>query len=174
MTTASGSTDLGPDDPHRLAATAADVLSDRLGTHEVAVVLGSGWSGVGEQLGRPGARMPMAALTGAVAPSVAGHSGTATSVDVDGTPTLVLAGRAHLYEGHDAATVVHAVRAAVLHGCRVVCLTNAAGSLRSTRASTSTASPSSTATSVVFAASGRPGRPSGVGFASRNARLNSV
>ena len=48
----------------------------------------------------------------------------------DGTPTLVLAGRAHLYEGHDAATVVHAVRAAVLHGCRVVCLTNAAGSLR--------------------------------------------
>lgn len=130
MTTASGSTDLGPDDPHRLAATAADVLSDRLGTHEVAVVLGSGWSGVGEQLGRPGARMSMAALTGAVAPSVAGHSGTATSVDVDGTPTLVLAGRAHLYEGHDAATVVHAVRAAVLHGCRVVCLTNAAGSLR--------------------------------------------
>mgnify|MGYP002682527677 CR=1 FL=1 len=44
---------------------------------------------------------------------------------------LVLSGRTHLYEGHGPTAVVHAVRSAVLSGCRVVCLTNASGSLRS-------------------------------------------
>ncbi len=43
---------------------------------------------------------------------------------------LVYLGRAHLYEGHTPAAVVHGVRAAVAGGCRVVVLTNAAGSLR--------------------------------------------
>ena len=69
-------------------------------------------------------------LQGVPAPTVLGHGGTVSSVDVDGTPVLVLAGRSHLYEGHPPATVVHAVRTAVLSGCDVVLLTNAAGSLR--------------------------------------------
>jgi purine-nucleoside phosphorylase len=43
---------------------------------------------------------------------------------------LALAGRSHLYEGLGAATAVHGVRTAVLAGCRVVVLTNAAGCLR--------------------------------------------
>lgn len=117
-------------DPYRLAEADAALLRDRLGAHDVAVVLGSGWSGVAGLLGEAGPSMTMADLEGVPAPAVAGHGGTATSVDVDGVPTLVLAGRSHLYEGHSSHTVVHAVRAAVLSGCRVVCLTNAAGSLR--------------------------------------------
>ena len=62
--------------------------------------------------------------------TVAGHDGTVRSVAVGDRRVLVLAGRAHLYEGHPVATVVHAVRTAVLGGCGVVVLTNAAGSLR--------------------------------------------
>ena len=42
---------------------------------------------------------------------------------------LVLLGRVHLYEGRSAAEVVHPVRVAVLAGCPVVVLTNAAGGL---------------------------------------------
>jgi len=117
-------------DPYRLAEADAAVLRDRLGAHDVAVVLGSGWSGVGDRVGEVRARMAMTELVGVAAPTVAGHGGAATSLDVDGVPTLVLAGRSHLYEGHTPAAVVHAVRAAVLSGCGVICLTNAAGSLR--------------------------------------------
>lgn len=51
-------------------------------------------------------------------------------VEVAGHDILVLAGRSHLYEGHNAHTVVHAVRSAVLSGATAVLLTNAAGSLR--------------------------------------------
>jgi purine-nucleoside phosphorylase len=71
----------------------------------------------------------MPELPGFPAPAVHGHSGTAHSVDVAGVPALVMAGRAHLYEGHPVATVVHGVRAAVMAGCGAVVLTNAAGSL---------------------------------------------
>jgi purine-nucleoside phosphorylase len=117
-------------DPYSLAGADAVVLRERLGDHRVAVVLGSGWAGVGAGLGTVRAEMAMSDLAGVPAPTVVGHGGTASSVDVDGIPTLVLAGRSHLYEGHPPATVVHAVRAAVLAGCTAVCLTNAAGSLR--------------------------------------------
>ncbi len=77
----------------------------------------------------------MTDLAGVPEPTVPGHSGTISSVEVEGADgavirVLVLAGRSHLYEGHPVVTVVHAVRAAVLHGCRRIILTNAAGSLR--------------------------------------------
>jgi len=117
-------------DPYQLAATDSQLLRSRLGEHAVAVVLGSGWAGVADELGTPSATMAMSDLDGVPAPTVAGHGGNATSVDVDGVATLVLAGRSHLYEGHRPHTVVHAVRTAVYAGCRVVVITNAAGSLR--------------------------------------------
>ena len=69
-------------------------------------------------------------LAGVPAPTVPGHGGTVASVDVDGTPLLVLTGPQPPLRGPPASTVVHAVRAAVLSGCPAVLLTNAAGSLR--------------------------------------------
>jgi len=111
------------------AARSADLLRDQFGAHQCAVVLGSGWAPVAEQLGNVRAAQEMSAA-GLSSPGVPGHDGTVRSVDVGGVPTLVLAGRVHLYEGHDAATVCHTVRAAVLAGCSTVVLTNAAGSLR--------------------------------------------
>ncbi len=51
------------------------------------------------------------------------------TVRVGDRRVLVLLGRAHLYEGHTAARVVHAVRSAVLAGASTVLLTNAAGAL---------------------------------------------
>ena len=122
-------------DPYRSAAEAGEQLRDRLGQHRVAVVLGSGWSGVAEDLGEVTGELAATDLPGVAAPTVPGHDGRLRSVQVghaDGrrTPTLVVAGRSHLYEGHDAAAVVHLVRAAVLSGCSTVVLTNAAGSLR--------------------------------------------
>jgi len=108
----------------------AAVLEDRLGRHEVAVVLGSGWAPHLDRLGDEIGRCPLGTLSGVPAPGVPGHGGDAVSMEVAAHRTLVLTGRSHLYEGHPASTVVHAVRCAITCGARVVILTNAAGSLR--------------------------------------------
>jgi purine-nucleoside phosphorylase len=103
---------------------------DELGQHRVAVVLGTGWAGLADLLGPTSGRLPVASLPGCPQPTVSGHAGELRSVRIAGTDTLVVAGRCHLYEGHDANDVVHAVRVAVLAGARTVVLTNAAGSIR--------------------------------------------
>ena len=108
----------------------ARLVVDELGPHPVAVVLGTGWAGLADLLGPTAGRLAVAALPGCPQPTVSGHAGELRSVPVDGTDTLVVAGRCHLYEGHDAPAVVHAVRIAVLAGARTVVLTNAAGAIR--------------------------------------------
>lgn len=118
------------DDAFRRAERTASRIRDRLGEHAVAVVLGSGWSDVTDHLGRVEGSIPIEDLDGVPSPGAAGHGRSVVSLEVDGVPTLVLTGRVHLYEGHGPGAVVHVVRAAVLAGCRAVCLTNAAGSLR--------------------------------------------
>jgi purine-nucleoside phosphorylase len=116
-------------EPYSAARAAADAIRERLGDHRVALVLGSGWAQVVPMLGEERAAVAMPDLPGFPAPAVEGHAGRAHSVDAGGVPLLVLAGRAHLYEEHPVAAVVHGVRAAVMAGCRAVLLTNAAGSL---------------------------------------------
>src|SRR5690606_26709798 len=115
-------------DPYERAAVAGGHLRSALGRHDAAVVLGSGWAGVGERLGSVVAALPSSELPGAPAPPVPGREGSVLSVRVphDGgeLAVLVVAGRSHLYEGHDAAAVVHTVRAAVQSGCSTVVLTN--------------------------------------------------
>jgi purine-nucleoside phosphorylase len=118
-----------PGEPYSDAQAAATAIRERLGEHQAALVLGSGWAEVVPMLGEGRDAVAMPELPGFPAPSVLGHSGTAHSLDVAGVPVLVLAGRAHLYEQHPVATVVHGVRAATIAGCEVVMLTNAAGSL---------------------------------------------
>jgi purine-nucleoside phosphorylase len=119
-------------DPYLVAEAAAVELGRAMGRRrfDVAVVLGSGWGAAAEAIGVPEAGVAMADIPGFPLPSVIGHAGTIVAMEVGGKAVLVLNGRSHLYEGHDAATVVHGVRTAVLSGCRVVVLTNAAGSLR--------------------------------------------
>ncbi len=83
-------------------------------------------------MGEVAAELAVTELAGFPAPSVAGHANTVRSVVTPGTTPrrcLVFLGRVHLYEGHSPAAVVHAVRTAVLAGCQVVVLTNAAGAI---------------------------------------------
>lgn len=120
------------DNPYASAASAAEQLRETTGRpgFDIAVVLGSGWGPAVEAIGPPSTTVPMTALPGFPAPTVVGHAGTVTVIEVAGKHVLVLAGRSHLYEGHSPSTVVHGVRTAVLAGCTIVVLTNAAGSLR--------------------------------------------
>lgn len=118
-------------DPTARAHDTAAELARRTGTdtHDVAVVLGSGWRPAADVLGTPDAEVPMAELPGFVAPSAVGHGGTARSLRIGDTRVLVLLGRTHLYEGHGMEPVVHGVRTAAAAGVRTVVLTNAAGGI---------------------------------------------
>ena len=119
------------DNPYELADTASRAITNALGSSlDVVVVLGSGWSNVGERMGIPRSTMDLVNLPGAVPPTVTGHSGMIRAVELENRVALLIGGRSHLYEGHTPATVVHVVRSAVLAGCERVILTNAAGSLR--------------------------------------------
>ncbi|MGH8987807.1 MAG: purine-nucleoside phosphorylase [Acidimicrobiales bacterium] len=125
-----GHDDVTVTDPYAAARTSAAALAAATGAerHDVAIVLGSGWSVAADAIGKADAEIPMRAL-GFPEPSVAGHPGMVRSVRSADRLVLVLAGRVHLYEGHVPAAVVHGVRTAAAAGCRVVVLTNAAGAV---------------------------------------------
>lgn len=122
---------LTPTDEARAAAVRIADLSGR-GHHDVALVLGSGWSEVVTGLADPGSAVTIAPadLPGFATPAVAGHRGTVTSCLVDGVPLLSVAGRTHLYEGRGTGPVVHPAHVAAAAGARALVLTNAAGGLR--------------------------------------------
>lgn len=122
---------LTPTDEARAAAARIADLSGR-GHHNVALVLGSGWSEVVTGLADPGSAVTIAPadLPGFATPAVAGHRGTVTSCLVDGVPLLSVAGRTHLYEGRGTGPVVHPAHVAAAAGARALVLTNAAGGLR--------------------------------------------
>lgn len=117
---------------HSCATDAALVLAERTGVdrHDVAVVLGSGWSGAVDALGDPVAELASTELPGFLAPVADGHAGRIRSSLLAGRRVLTFLGRTHLYEGHGPEPVVHAVRTAAAAGCRTVVLTSANGSLR--------------------------------------------
>jgi purine-nucleoside phosphorylase len=119
-------------DPYAAAKASARQLARRTGvdSHDIAVVLGSGWAPAADALGRPDAEVPVAELGGFAGPTVPGHVPAVRSVRAGDRRVLVFLGRTHLYEGHRVATVVHGVRTAIAAGCGVIVLTNAAGGIR--------------------------------------------
>lgn len=123
-------------DLHQRLLDAAAALADRTGTerHDVVGVLGSGLGSYPDTLedtwgggNRDIVAVPYADLPGFPVPTVSGHAGTAYSLTMGTNRVLLLAGRAHAYEGHAMDVVTFAVRTAVLAGCQKVLLTNAAG-----------------------------------------------
>lgn len=112
------------------AAAATLAAATGVGSHDVAIVLGSGWAAAADALGPATAEVAFSELGGFPEPSVAGHVGSVRSLRLGSHRVLAFLGRVHGYEGHPPATVVHGVRTAVAAGCRTVILTNAAGALR--------------------------------------------
>ncbi|MET8677721.1 purine-nucleoside phosphorylase [Streptomyces sp. NPDC004647] len=99
-------------------------------SHDVALVMGSGWLPAAEELGTPEHEFPVTELPGFPPPVVAGHAGTVRSYRLGNKRALVFLGRTHYYEGRGVAAVAHGVRTAVAAGCKTVVLTNGCGGLR--------------------------------------------
>src|SRR3954471_7042462 len=95
---------------------------------EIAVVLGSGLGDFAGTLG-DAASLPYDRLPHWPGSRVIGHEGRLVVGTVRGRVVAALAGRCHLYEGHDLATVSFAVRAVGLLGVKTLILTNAAGGI---------------------------------------------
>jgi purine-nucleoside phosphorylase len=107
---------------------AATAVRERSGTHspDVAIVLGSG-------LGDFAGTLSDAVATGYEhlpywpASNVIGHAGRLVIGNAAGKRVAVLAGRAHLYEGHTAAAVAFGTRVMARLGVKQLIATNAAG-----------------------------------------------
>jgi purine-nucleoside phosphorylase len=120
--------------PAEAAAEAARVLADLTGvpSHDVALVMGSGWLPAVDALGEVTADIATTDLPGFAPPAVEGHAGRIRSVRSGDKQLLVFLGRTHYYEGLGVRAVAHGVRTAAAAGCRTVVLTNGCGSLNET------------------------------------------
>lgn len=119
-------------DPYTLAAQAADRLRELTGvdTHDIALVLGSGWLPAVDALGEATAEIDTTDLPGFSAAAVVGHSGKIRSIRSGDRNLLVFLSRTHFYEGKGVDAVVHGVRTAAKAGCRAIVLTNGCGGLK--------------------------------------------
>jgi len=124
---------VSPDtDPKSLAETAAKSILQRFGVPsvDVALVLGSGWSGAASGLGGAIGECELAELPGFAKPVVVGHGGQLVLIRTGtGRTAALFTGRTHFYEGRGVAPVVHGVRTAAAAGARTIVLTNGCGGL---------------------------------------------
>ena len=119
-------------DPKQLAEHAANTLLSRfdITAIDIALVLGSGWSGASLGLGETIGEIELAELPGFAKPVVAGHGGTLRLARTStGKVAAFFSGRTHYYEGRGVAAVVHGVRTASAAGAKTLVLTNGCGGL---------------------------------------------
>jgi purine-nucleoside phosphorylase len=106
---------------------AADAIRARIReVPQIAIVLGSGLGAFADSLDDR-ETMPYGELPHWPASRVVGHAGKLVVGKARGKTVAALAGRSHLYEGHDPGRVAFAVRALGVLGVTSLILTNAAG-----------------------------------------------
>ncbi|MEP6690002.1 MAG: purine-nucleoside phosphorylase [Gemmatimonadaceae bacterium] len=111
-------------------ATAARALRRRFTrTPAIAIILGSGLGDLVHDIADP-VSVPYAEVPGFPATTVAGHAGQLVSGTLAGVSVMAVAGRFHLYEGHDASVAALPVRVAHALGARMLFVSNAAGGVR--------------------------------------------
>jgi purine-nucleoside phosphorylase len=115
------------------AASAADAIRDSIGTVRpvVGLILGSGLGGLANRFDDV-RRVPYADIPGFPTPTVVGHPGMLIAGTLAGRPVVGLAGRFHMYEGHDATLAALPARVLAALGADVLFVSNAAGGIRRT------------------------------------------
>lgn len=98
---------------------------------DVALILGSGLGALADEVDDAVA-IPFAEIPGFPKAAVAGHAGRLVIGMLEGVSCAFLQGRFHMYEGHDASTVVLPARMLFALGARTLIVTNAAGGINRT------------------------------------------
>jgi purine-nucleoside phosphorylase len=110
-------------------AEARQYIETRTGLRpDIGVVLGSGLGAFADEL-TDRVEFPYQDIPGWPASTAVGHAGKLVIGSLDYIDVAIMAGRAHLYEGHTPAQVVHGVRVLRSLGARSLVLTNAAGGI---------------------------------------------
>ncbi len=109
----------------------ANVTSRPMPTPVCGIVLGSGLGGLAARIVDP-VRIAFSDIPGFPKVTVAGHAGELIVGTLGGRSVVALAGRFHMYEGHDAALAAFPVRVVHALGARVYLASNAAGGVRRT------------------------------------------
>ena len=94
------------------------------------IVLGSGMSGFEENY-KHLYQLNYSEIPNFLQPSIEGHSGKLSIVDIEGRITAILSGRAHFYEGYPIQELVIPIRTFITLGAKTLILTNAAGGISS-------------------------------------------
>jgi purine-nucleoside phosphorylase len=97
-------------------------------TSPIGVVLGSGLGAFAETLDNTSSTS-YSEIPGWPRSTAMGHAGKLVAGRIGTAEVIVLAGRAHLYEGYSAAQVTFGIRELARRGVRSVILTNAAGGI---------------------------------------------
>jgi len=117
------------------ARLAADYIRRTVGagfeTPVCGIVLGSGLGGLAATI-EEATRIPFSHVPGFPTATVAGHAGQLIVGRLAGRPVVLMAGRFHMYEGHDAALAAFPVRVMHALGAPVYLASNAAGGVRRT------------------------------------------
>ena len=95
------------------------------------IVLGSGLGGLADVI-EDALRIPFSHIPGFPTVTVTGHAGQLIVGTLAGRAVVALAGRFHLYEGHDASVAAFPVRVMHALGARIYFASNAAGGVRRT------------------------------------------
>jgi purine-nucleoside phosphorylase len=110
--------------------TSARALSSRFEAHRarVALILGSGLSGVAEHL-MAAQHLPYGDIPGFPLTTVTGHAGQVVVGQIEPHRVLLFAGRVHGYEGHSPGEVAFFVRVAAALKIPTLIVTNASGGI---------------------------------------------
>jgi purine-nucleoside phosphorylase len=122
------------------ARIAADYIRQRvalaqqgtaMATPICGIVLGSGLGGLAAKIDHA-VRIPFSHVPGFPTATVAGHAGQLIVGTLSERPIVAMAGRFHMYEGHDAALAAFPARVMHALGATVYIASNAAGGVRRT------------------------------------------
>ena len=92
------------------------------------MILGSGLGALADEM-EDATRIPFAEIPEFPPATVQGHAGAVVIGRLEGVECVVLQGRFHLYEGHDAALAALPVRVMAAMGAKSLLVTNAAGGI---------------------------------------------
>lgn len=107
---------------------AADIRAKTSAQPRIAIVLGSGLSGLADAIEQPHS-IPTADVPNWPVSTVTGHAGRLVFGQLEGRTVMVLQGRAHFYEGYPMSRLALPVRVMHALGVKTLILTNAAGGL---------------------------------------------
>jgi len=109
--------------------TAHDYLCEHTNFRpELALILGSGWGAIGEQI-EEAVHIPFSEIPYLPVSSVKGHKGQFIFGKWKGKTVVVLQGRVHYYEGYSMQQITFPVRVFQLMGVKAMIVTNACGGI---------------------------------------------